>query len=203
MESQTAQKRTSERWQRRFSHKESQHLEIEAHLVFQDILTEEVKVSLQTCYHGAITIGLRSGFSILELSRKSGQSCILVVDDHDQVRCLLKEWLETVFPDFGVVEAKSGEEAVAVAQAKLPKLVIMDIGLPEMDGIRAAQLIKESVPTAKVVVLTMHEEEQYQKSAFASGVSAYIPKRSMQRDLLPALQHLLALGGSGASSLGY
>lgn len=119
------------------------------------------------------------------------QSCILVVDDHDQVRCLLKEWLETVFPDFGVVEAKSGEEAVVVAQAKLPKLVIMDIGLPQMDGIHAAGLIKESVPEAKVVILTLHEEEQYKEKAFASGVSAYVPKRLMQTDLLPTLSRLI------------
>jgi DNA-binding NarL/FixJ family response regulator len=119
------------------------------------------------------------------------QSCILVVDDHDQVRCLLREWLETVFPDFGVEEAKSGEEAVVVAQSKLPKLVIMDIGLPEMDGIRAAQLIKESVPEVKVVILTMHEEEQYRKNAFESGVSAYVPKSLMQTDLLPTLSRLL------------
>jgi len=117
--------------------------------------------------------------------------CILVVDDHEQVRCLLKEWLETVFPDFGVVEAGSGEEAVVVAQAKLPKLVIMDIGLPKMDGIRAAQLIKESVPSAKVVILTMHEEEQYKKDAFASGVNAYVPKRLMQSDLMPTLSRLI------------
>lgn len=125
---------------------------------------------------------------------ESSQSCILVVDDHDQIRCLLKEWLETVFPDFGVVEAKSGEEAVVVAQAKLPKLVIMDIGLPHMDGIRAAQLIKESVPAAKVVILTMHEEEQYQDNAFASGVAAFIPKRFIQSDLLPVLNGLLTQG---------
>jgi DNA-binding NarL/FixJ family response regulator len=119
------------------------------------------------------------------------QSCILVVDDHDQVRCLLKEWLETVFPQFSVIEARSGEEAVVVAQAKLPKLVIMDIGLPEMDGLRAAQLIIESVPAAKVVILTMHEEEQYKKDAFASGVNAYVPKRLMQSDLLPTLSRLI------------
>ena len=118
--------------------------------------------------------------------------CILVVDDHDQVRCLLKEWLETVFPEFGVIEARSGEEAVAVAQAKLPELVIMDIGLPQMDGIEATQLIKKSIPTAQIVILTMHEEEKYKEEAFASGVSAYVPKRLMQGDLLPTLQRLLA-----------
>jgi DNA-binding NarL/FixJ family response regulator len=104
---------------------------------------------------------------------------------------LLKEWLETVFPQFSVIEARSGEEAVVVAQAKLPKLVIMDIGLPEMDGITAAQLIKKYVPAAKVVILTMHEEEQYQKDAFASGVNAYVPKRLMQSDLMPTLSRLM------------
>ncbi len=127
--------------------------------------------------------------------------CILVVEDHEQVRCLLKEWLETVFPDYGVVEAGCGEEAVVVAQARLPKLVIMDIGLPKMDGIRATQLIKESVPAAKVVILTMHEEEQYRKDAFASGVNAYVPKRLMQSDLLPTLQRLLAQGDAGTAEM--
>jgi DNA-binding NarL/FixJ family response regulator len=127
--------------------------------------------------------------------------CILVVEDHEQVRCLLKEWLETVFPDYGVVEAGCGEEAVVVAQARLPKLVIMDIGLPKMDGIKATQLIKESVPAAKVVILTMHEEEQYRKDAFASGVNAYVPKRLMQSDLLPTLQRLLAQGDAGTAEM--
>jgi DNA-binding NarL/FixJ family response regulator len=136
-------------------------------------------------------------------SANTDQSCILVVDDHEKVRCLLKEWVETVFPDFGVVEAKSGEEAVAVAQARLPKLVIMDIGLPGMDGIRAAQLIKESDPEVKVVILSMHEDEQYKKKAYASGVSAYVPKRSMQSDLLPTLQRLLAQGESSMPGIGY
>ena len=129
--------------------------------------------------------------------------CILVVDDHEQVRCLLKEWLETVFPDYGVVEAGSGEEAVIVAQAKLPKLVIMDIGLPKMDGIRATQLIKESIPVVMVVILTMYEEEQYMKDAFASGVNAYVPKRLMQSDLLPTLQRLLSQGEVSTPEIGY
>lgn len=180
-------------------------LQEERRLFSQNFLTEKVKISLQTySCKGVISDFINYGYSMMELScGQTGQPCILVVDDHDQVRCLLKEWLEDAFPDFGVVEAKSGEEAVVVAQAQLPKLVIMDIGLPQMDGIRAAQLIKESVPTAKVVILTMHEEEQYRKDAFASGVNAYIPKRLMQSDLLPALQRLLVQGDAGVEGLGH
>lgn len=164
----------------------------ERRLFSQNFLTEKVKISLHTYCYKRVISDVRSGSSMVEIcSGQSEQPCILVVDDHDQVRCLLKEWLEAVFPDFGVVEAKSGEEGVVVAQAQLPKLVIMDIGLPDMDGIRAAQLIKESVPTAKIVVLTMHEEEQYQKNAFSSGVNAYVPKRLMQTDLIPTLSSLI------------
>jgi CheY-like chemotaxis protein len=169
-------------------------LQEERRLFSQNFLTEKVKLSLQTYSCKGVTSDVRSESSMVELS--CGQTelpCILVVDDHDQVRSLLKQWLEAVFPDFGVVEAKSGEEAVVVAQAQLPKLVIMDIGLPEMDGIKAAQLIKESVPTAKVVILTMHEEEQYRENAFSSGVNAYVPKRLMQTDLIPTLSRLIMI----------
>ena len=176
----------------------------ERRLFSQNFLTEKVKISLQTYYCKGVTNVVGSGSSMVELFYgQTQQPCILVVDDHDQVRCLLKEWLEAVFPDFGVVEAKSGEEAVVVAQAQLPKLVIMDIGLPEMDGIRAAQLIKQSVPEAKVVILTMHEDDQYQKDAFACGANVYIPKRLMQSDLLPALQRLLVQGDAGLRGLGH
>lgn len=124
--------------------------------------------------------------------------CILIVDDHEQVRCLLKEWLETVFPDFSIAEASSGEEAVAVAKATLPRLVIMDIGLPRMDGLRATRLIKESLPNASVVILSMHEEEQYREDALAAGVNAYVPKRLMKSDLLPTVSRLLMVGSDPA-----
>jgi CheY-like chemotaxis protein len=174
----------------------------ERRLFSQNFLTGKVKISLQTYSCKGVISDLRSKSSMVKLScGQTERPCILVVDDHDQVRCLLKEWLEAVFPDFGVVEAKSGEEAVVVAQAQLPKLVIMDIGLPEMDGIRATQLIKQSVPEAKVVILTMHEDDQYQKDAFACGVNVYIPKRLMQSDLLPALQRLLVQGDAGVEGL--
>ncbi|MFQ6101338.1 MAG: response regulator transcription factor [Anaerolineae bacterium] len=120
---------------------------------------------------------------------------ILIVEDHNAMRSALREWLETMFPQCHVVEAASAEEAIAVAQAELPKVIVMDISLPQMNGIEATRHIKASVPTAQVVVLTIHEDEAYRADAKAAGVSIYVPKRTMQTELVPALVKLLSSQG--------
>ena len=130
--------------------------------------------------------GLRNG--------DAGQLRILVVDGHRRVRGLLRQWLETVFPECTVIEAESGEEAVVIARTRVPRFVVMDVSLPNMNGIRATRLIKESVPTAKVVLITMHEDEAHRTDAYSAGVSECIPKRLMQVDLMPALKRLVANG---------
>jgi DNA-binding NarL/FixJ family response regulator len=117
---------------------------------------------------------------------------ILIVEDHDAVRRSLRDWLEAVFPQYGFIEAASGEEAVAIAQAKSPQAVIMDIALPRMNGIEATRRIKATVPTAQVVILTIHEDKAYRADAAAAGASAYVPKRVMQTKLLPTLAALLS-----------
>jgi DNA-binding NarL/FixJ family response regulator len=117
---------------------------------------------------------------------------ILIVEDHDAVRRSLRDWLEAVFPQYGFIEATSGEEAVAIAQARSPQAVIMDIVLPRMNGIEATRRIKATVPTAQVVILTIHEDKAYRADAAAAGASAYVPKRVMQTKLLPTLAALLS-----------
>jgi DNA-binding NarL/FixJ family response regulator len=116
---------------------------------------------------------------------------ILIVEDHQGVRHSLREWLELSFPGYELLEATSGEEGVTLAQAMSPCLVIMDIGLPGMNGIEAAQSIKAAVPTTRVVMLTMFDDEAHRAAAVAAGVSAYVPKRKVQTDLLPVLTRLL------------
>jgi len=168
------------------------HMWVAWRIRFQSFPTQRVKKSLLSIDTFGVTLPVCVDYMLRPYGGGTEEnSCILIVDDNEQVRCLLKEWLEIVFPDFGVVEARNGEEAVVVAQAKLPRLVVMNVGLPEMDGIRAAHVIKQSVPDTKIVVLTMHEEEQYRNDAFASGVSAFVPKRLMQSDLLPTLSRLM------------
>ena len=117
--------------------------------------------------------------------------CILIVEDHQGVRQSLREWLELSFPDYQLLEAVSGEEAVTMAQTMSPCLVIMDIGLPGMSGIEAAQGIKAAVPETRVVMLTIYDDDAHKAAAAAAGVSAYVPKRKVQTELLPVLTRLL------------
>lgn len=117
---------------------------------------------------------------------------ILIVEDHEGVRQSLREWLELSFPLYRLLEATSGEEAISVAQAMSPRLVIMDIGLPGKNGIEAAQDIKMALPATKVVILTIHDDEAHRAYAVAAGASAYVPKRKVQTELLPVVTKLLS-----------
>jgi DNA-binding NarL/FixJ family response regulator len=116
---------------------------------------------------------------------------ILIVEDHQGVRHSLREWLELSFPGYQVLEATNGEEGVTLAQVMSPCLVIMDIGLPGMSGIEAAKSIKAAAPATRVVILTMFDDEAHRADAVAAGVSAYVPKRKVQTELLPVLTGLL------------
>ena len=84
---------------------------------------------------------------------------ILIVEDHQGVRQSLREWLELSFPQYHLVEAASGEEALKVARTTVPRLVIMDIGLPGINGIEATQGIKTASPESRVVMLTIYDDE--------------------------------------------
>ena len=117
---------------------------------------------------------------------------ILIVEDHDAVRTSLRDWLSATFPDWTLVEAKSGEEAVDLALARPPDVVLVDIGLPGMNGIETTRHIKAVVPQAQVVMLTIYEAPEYQADAAAAGASAYIVKRRMHTELIPVLARLLS-----------
>ena len=117
---------------------------------------------------------------------------ILIVEDNDSVRRSLREWLEEAFPKYQFIEAASGEEAINITQAKAPCAVIMDISLPGMNGIEATRHIKATMLTTQVVILTIHEEKAFRNDAAAAGASAYVPKRAMWKELVPALVAVLA-----------
>jgi DNA-binding NarL/FixJ family response regulator len=116
---------------------------------------------------------------------------ILIVEDHQGVRKSLREWLGLSFPQYQLLEATTGEEAVTMAQAVTPCLVIMDIGLPGISGIEALASIKKSLPSTQVVMLTVCDDDDYRNHAAAAGASAYVAKRKVKTELLPTIRRVL------------
>lgn len=119
---------------------------------------------------------------------------ILIVEDHDDVRKALREWLKLEFPQCRVIEAASGEEAMALVRIESPHLVVMDIRLPGMNGIETTRQIKAALPSAQIVMLTILEGDTYRADATAAGASAYVQKQRMHAELVPKLAALLANG---------
>ena len=123
---------------------------------------------------------------------QSSRLTILIIEDHHAVRASLRAWFSATFPDCRCLEASSGEDAVALVVDQLPEIVLMDIGLPGMNGIEATRRIKTTAPQTQVVMLSIHEAPSYQADALAAGASAYVTKRKMNTELMSIVRALLA-----------
>jgi DNA-binding NarL/FixJ family response regulator len=120
---------------------------------------------------------------------------VLLADDHTLIRAGLRMVVEAQ-PDLSVVgEAANGREAVAMAQALKPDVVVMDIGMPSLNGIEAARQIRETLPDTQIVMLSMHSDEGYVLRALKAGAKAYLLKDSAEADLAQAI-HAAAAGKS-------
>lgn len=100
---------------------------------------------------------------------------ILLADDHALLREGLRKSFETA-GDEVVGEASNGEEALALAKALQPQVVLMDLSMPIMDGIEATRKIRDEVPGVRIAVLTMHDDIDKTRDAIAAGASAYLSK---------------------------
>ena len=134
-------------------------------------------------------VGERYGINILKVK---GKMTVLIVEDHEGLRLLLSGMVSEHFSEWDCLEARDGEEAVATASIHLPDIVLMDIGLPKMNGIEATRRIKEAVPKARVVMVTSHEAPEYEKAAMLAGASAYVLKDRMNSELIPVVAKLFS-----------
>ena len=113
---------------------------------------------------------------------------VLLADDHKLMRSGLRLVIEQ-HPEFRVVgESDDGREAVALADSLKPDVVVMDIGMPNLNGIEAARKITEAHPDIAVVMLSMHSDEAYVLRALKAGARAYLLKDSAEPDLTRAIQ---------------
>jgi DNA-binding NarL/FixJ family response regulator len=115
---------------------------------------------------------------------------VLLVDDHALVRKGFRRMLEDD-PAISVVgEASEGEEAVRLALALKPKVVVMDCALPGISGIDATRRIRAKMPDATVLMLSMHSEDTLVRQALEAGARGYILKNALELDLVSAIKRV-------------
>lgn len=120
---------------------------------------------------------------------------ILLVDDHELVRQGIAAMLNGANELQVVGEAKTGREALEVARRELPDVVLMDVRMPDMDGLEATKRIKEERPRTAVIMLTMHDNPTYLRDAVRAGAAGYLLKDVSKDELVDAVKQV-ATGGA-------
>jgi DNA-binding NarL/FixJ family response regulator len=115
---------------------------------------------------------------------------ILVADDHDIIRRGLKDLLKTRAGWEVCAEARTGREAVLLAEQLKPDVVVMDVSMPDLNGLEAARKIKKALPKTEILILTLHFSDQLVREIVEAGVRAYIMKSDADRDLVAAVEAL-------------
>jgi two-component system response regulator NreC len=113
---------------------------------------------------------------------------IIIVDDHAIVRDGVRQLL-LAQKDMEVVgEAGDGQEALRQAKRLNPDVILLDIAMPELNGLESIGLIKEAAPDSRIVILSMHAKESYVHQAFSAGALGYVLKASSSEDILSAIR---------------
>jgi len=129
-----------------------------------------------------------------------GQNTVLIVDDHSPLRKVMREFLQSAFPGCSFREAADGAAALEACNAFQPQLVLMDIGLPDADGIELTARLGTLYPGIRVIVVSQKSGEVYVEQALAAGAHAYVCKDHLVTDLVPAVA--AAIGIPPASDTG-
>lgn len=113
---------------------------------------------------------------------------VVLADDHAVVRTGLKAVLQSARDIQVVGEASTGHEAIALVEQLAPDVVVMDLTMPELDGCEATRTIRNAGGPTRVLVLTMHTEDDFLSPAMEAGASGYLLKTDADRELVPAIR---------------
>jgi DNA-binding NarL/FixJ family response regulator len=114
---------------------------------------------------------------------------VLLADDHESILARVRALLDEEFDIVGT--ANNGRDAVAEALRLDPDVVVIDIAMPILDGLQAASRLQSSKSRAKIVFLTVHEDQDFVAAALSCGGSCYVTKSRLTTDLIPAIQEAL------------
>ena len=125
---------------------------------------------------------------------------LLIADDHTLVRSGLRSMLEKE-PGIEIVgEARNGREAVELCRSLRPDLVLMDVRMPEMDGLEATRSIKRELPETGVLMVTMHENRDYMLEATKAGAAGYVLKDAPRNELISAVRRVVNANPSNSQA---
>jgi DNA-binding NarL/FixJ family response regulator len=114
---------------------------------------------------------------------------LLLADDHPLFLDGVRRLLESKYDVVGTVA--DGKALITAAHNLQPDIVVVDISMPEMNGLAAAQVIRKTVPSAKFIVLSVHSDQAYAREAFRVGVRGFVSKRAAAAELLSAIKQVL------------
>lgn len=117
---------------------------------------------------------------------------ILIADDHPIVRQGLRQTIAGADDIEVVAEAGDGAEALAAVRAIRPRIIVLDIGLPTLDGLQVARAVRDEEIDAKIIFLTVHREESFMQKALGLGAAGYVLKDSAVTDIVAAIRAVIA-----------
>ena len=129
--------------------------------------------------------------STSQLSRDLPAARLIVVDDHELARAGLRSLLADEARLQVVGEATTGREALALCRRLRPDLVLMDVRMPDLDGLAATRAIRQEHPHTQVILLTMHENPVYLLEALKVGAAGYVLKGASKREVVHAVRQVL------------
>ena len=115
---------------------------------------------------------------------------ILIVDDNEQLRTFMREIVAEASNLQIVQEAADGAEAMRLVQALRPAIVLLDLIMPQVNGLEVLRWIKVEHPKTKVIIVTVHDEDAYRQAAETSGADAFLLKKTLGTVLLPTILRL-------------
>ena len=119
---------------------------------------------------------------------------VVIVDDHAILRDGIRSMLEGQDDILVVGEADNGARAIEAVGELLPDIVLMDLSMPELNGLEATRCITERFPQVKVLILTQHDNREYITPVLEAGAAGYVLKRSGRREMLQALRQVHTRG---------